>query len=89
VLVAASEGHFASRGRIYRRPLDGSAALQPLIDGAAGWTDGIVDTHCVAVKGQRIAFADRGGRLHLSRDGGRSWSSSAYGSASPSSVHFL
>jgi hypothetical protein len=89
VLVAASEGHFASRGRIYRRPLDGSAALQPLIDGAAGWTDGIVDTHCIAVKGQRIAFADRGGKLHLSRDGGRSWSSSAYGSASPSSVHFL
>jgi hypothetical protein len=89
VLVAASEGHFASTGRIYRRAIDGNAALQPLIDGAAGWTDGIVDTHCLAVSGKRIAFADQGGKLHLSRDGGLSWSSSAYGSAAPSSVQFI
>lgn len=87
VLVAASEGHFASTGRIYRRSIAGNAPLRPLVDGSAGWTDGIVDTHCIGVSGARIAFADHGGKVYFSRDGGLSWSTWSYGLPSPSSVH--
>ena len=87
VLVAASEGHFASTGRIYRRSIDGSAPLRPLIDDPSGWTDGIVDTHCIGVSGTRIAFADHGGKVHFSRDGGLSWSTWSRGLSAPSSVH--
>jgi hypothetical protein len=91
VLVAASEGHFASTGRIYRRPIDGHAPLRPLVDGASGWTDGIVDTHCIDVRGEQIAFADHGGKVHFSRDGGLSWATwsqgGSHGLSSPSSVH--
>jgi len=88
VLVAASEGHFASTGLVYRRAIDGNAPLRPLVDGGAGWTDGIVDTHCIAVSGSRIAFADHGGKVYFSRDGGLSWSTWSRGLSSPSSVHF-
>jgi hypothetical protein len=89
VLVAASEGHFASTGRIYRRSIDGHAPLRPLLDGSAGWTDGIVDTHCIAVSGTRVAFADHGGKVYFSRDGGLNWSTWSHGLPSPSSLHFL
>jgi hypothetical protein len=86
VLVAASEGHFASTGRIYRRPIDGHVPLRPLIDSPSGWTDGIVDTHCIDVRGERMAFADKGGKVYFSPDGGLSWSAWSHELSSPSSV---
>lgn len=87
VLVAASQGHFASTGRIYRRAIDATAPLRPLIDGPSGWTDGIVDTHCIAVSGAQIAIADHGGKVYSSPDGGVSWATWSHGLSSPSSVH--
>lgn len=34
VLVSASEGHFAPRGRLYRKPIDGEAPLIAVVDKA-------------------------------------------------------
>lgn len=58
VLVSAAESHFATRGAIYRRPLDGNESLQPVGRGLPEWTEGIVDTDNIAVVGSAIAIAD-------------------------------
>jgi hypothetical protein len=86
IWVAASEHHFASQGRIYRRPIDEDVPLSPVSDDLPDWTDGIVDTRCIGVKGSRVAFADRAGNLYRSRDLGRSWSRAARDIPAPSSV---
>jgi len=86
VLVAASDGHFAAQGRIYRKPIAGDGPLCPVLSGLPEWTDGIVDTHCIGVSGSLIAFADRGGNVYVSVDAGLSWSRAAQGLAAPSSV---
>lgn len=87
VLVAASDGHFAPRGRVYRCPIDGSSPPTAMAGGLPEWTEGIVDTHCIAARGASIAFADQGGNLYVSGDSGRSWSRWAQALSSPSSVH--
>jgi hypothetical protein len=89
VLVAASEGHFATTGRIYRRAIDQRTALSPLIDGSSAWTDGIVDTYCIGVSGSRVAFADHAGKVYFSRDGARTWSTWSHRLPSPSSLQLL
>jgi len=50
------------------------------------WTDGIVDTGCIATGGSAVALADRKGNLYVSVDTGRSWSRRASGVPPPSSV---
>ncbi len=72
ILVSAAADHFAERGAVYRRPLHGSGPLQP-VPGLPRWLAGIVDTGCLAVRGTTVAVADKGGNLHVSTDGGRSW----------------
>lgn len=89
VLVCASEGHFASKGRIYRRPIDADVSLSAVVGGAPEWTEGIVDTHCLSVSGLHVAFADKAGNVYVSLDSGRSWSCWADDLRSPSSVHIL
>jgi hypothetical protein len=89
VLVAASTDHFALQGAVYRRPLDARRIVTPLGGGAPRWFDGIADTGCVAVNGDAIAVADRGGHLYLSVDGGRTWALRAEGLAAPSGVLIL
>jgi hypothetical protein len=84
--VAASDGHFASRGRIYRRPIDAEGPLSAVLDGPPEWTDGIVDTHCIGVNGSSVAFADQRGNVYVSGDAGHSWSRAAQGVPGPSSV---
>jgi hypothetical protein len=86
VLVSASVDHFASQGAIYRRRVDGRDSLVAVGEGLPEWTDGIVDTGCIATGGSAVAFADRNGNLYLSADTGRSWSRRASGLPPPSSV---
>jgi len=86
VLVSASLSHFAEQGAIYRRRVDGSGPLVAIGGGLPAWTDGIVDTHCIATHGSDIALADRKGNVYVSADAGRSWSRQAHGLPPPSSV---
>lgn len=86
VLVSASVDHFASQGAIYRRRIDGHSPLVAIAGGLPAWTDGIVDTVCIATHGAAVALADRKGNLYVSADAGRSWSRQADGLPSPSSV---
>ena len=85
VMVSASTDHFAAQGRVYRRSVDGAHALVP-VEGLPPWTDGIVDTGCIAARDTVIAFADRAGNLHVSTDSGRSWSRCASHLPPPSGV---
>jgi photosystem II stability/assembly factor-like uncharacterized protein len=72
ILVAAADDHFASRGAVYRRSINGRHALEP-IAGLPKWLDGITDTGCIAARGSTLAVADKGGHLYVSLDGGSSW----------------
>lgn len=85
-LVAASDGHFASQGRIYRRSIEKDGPLSAVLGGLPEWIDGIVETHCISVSGSRVAFADRGGNVYISTDAGLSWSRAAHHLPAPSSV---
>ena len=73
IFVAASEGHFAARGAIYRRPIHGAEVLEPVANGLPRWLDGIADTGCVTTHGSVIAVADKAGNAYVSVDGGDSW----------------
>jgi len=42
--------------------------------GMPKWTDGIVDTNCIATRDSMAAVIDRSGRLYVSHDDGASWS---------------
>lgn len=86
VLVSASVDHFAAQGAIYRRRVDGCDSLVAVGEGVPAWTDGIVDTGCIATRDAAVALADRNGNLYVSDDIGRSWSRRASGLPPPSSV---
>ena len=86
VLVSASVDHFAAQGAIYRRRVNGRDSLVAVGGGLPAWTDGIVDTGCIATGGSAVALADRKGNLYVSADTGRSWSRRATGLPPPSSV---
>jgi hypothetical protein len=86
VLVSASVDHFAAQGAIYRRRVDEQDSLVAVGEGLPAWTDGIVDTGCIATGGAAVALADRRGNVYVSVDTGRSWSRRASGVPSPSSV---
>jgi hypothetical protein len=86
VLVSGSADHFAAEGAVYRRRVDGEGALVAVGGGLPRWTDGIVDTGCIATRESAIAIADREGNLYVSADTGRSWSRRASGLPSPSCV---
>jgi hypothetical protein len=86
VLVSASVDHFAAHGAIYRRNVDGDRPLVAVAGGLPAWTDGIVDTRCIATHGSAAALADKKGNLYISADTGCSWSRQADGLPTPSSV---
>ena len=86
VLVAAATDHFAAEGAIYRRGVDGGGALVAVGGGLPRWIAGIADTGCIASAGSTVAVADRKGNLHVSGDGGDSWSRLATSLPTPSSV---
>jgi hypothetical protein len=86
VLVSGSADHFAAEGAVYRRRVDGEGTLVAVGGGLPRWTDGIVDTGCIATRGSAVAIADREGSLYVSADTGRSWSRRASGLPPPSCV---
>ncbi|HEX5106926.1 MAG TPA: hypothetical protein VFV95_00705 [Vicinamibacterales bacterium] len=86
VLVSASVDHFAAAGAIYRRRVDSHDSLVAVGSGLPAWTDGIVDTGCIATNGSAAALADRGGNLYVSADSGHSWSRRASELPYPSSI---
>lgn len=72
ILVSAAADHFAARGAVYRRPIDGKTPLQP-VRGLPRWLGGIVDTGCITTLGSALAVADKAGNLYASADAGNSW----------------
>ena len=86
ILVSAAKDPFAAEGRIYRRPLRKDGIIAAVEGGMPAWTEGRVDTGCIAANGSSIAVADRGGNLYGSDDFGRTWSSRSTGLPTPSGV---
>jgi len=87
IFVAASSGHFAKQGAVYRRPIDGNAPLLPLGGGMPKWIDGIADTDCIATRDSMVAVIDQSGCLYVSHDDGASWSYPFDRLAVPSGLH--
>jgi hypothetical protein len=86
ILFSAASSPFVAEGRIYRRPLGVDGILTAVEGGMPAWTEGIVDTGCIAANGSSVAIADRAGNLYISDDFGRAWSSRRTGLPTPSSV---
>lgn len=86
IFVSASIDHFAAQGRIYRRPLQPNGSLVTVEGGMPAWTNGIVDTGCIAANGSSIAVADRTGNLYVSEDFGQTWSCRSTRLPNPSGV---
>ena len=86
IFVSAATDPFAAEGRVYRRPVTPEGALMPVEGGMPAWTEGKVDTGCIAAYGSFIAMADRGGNLYVSDDFGRTWSSKSTKLPPPSGV---
>jgi hypothetical protein len=74
ILVSASEGPFAERGAIYRRPIGEPGPLRPVGGGLPEWVEGRVDTGCIAANTSTVAAADGAGHLYISNDAGVTWS---------------
>jgi hypothetical protein len=86
ILVSASVDPFVAEGRVYRRAVEPEGSLVAVEGGMPEWTEGKVDTGCIAVSGSWVAMADRGGNLYWSEDYGRTWSRRAKGLAASSGV---
>jgi hypothetical protein len=86
MLVAAAADHFAAQGVMYRRAIDVDGPMLTVGRGLPQWTDGIVDTGNIAVRGRAVAAADGGGNLYMSEDAGRTWSCIAQNLPAPSSL---
>jgi photosystem II stability/assembly factor-like uncharacterized protein len=86
VLFSAAKDPFAAEGRIYRRPLRPDGIMAAVKGGMPEWSEGIVDTGCIAANGSSIVVADRGGNLYVSDDFGRAWSCRSTGLPTPSGV---
>jgi photosystem II stability/assembly factor-like uncharacterized protein len=89
ILVSASEDPFATRGAIYRRPIDGPGPLRPVGGGLPRWMDGRADTACIAAHALAVAAVDSGGHLYMSKDAGRTWSCRSERIPNPSSLLVL
>jgi hypothetical protein len=69
VLVSASTGPFTDRAAVYHRAIEAHGPFEQVSE----WLPHNIDTECLAADGDDVAFGGRDGRLHLSRDGGRTW----------------
>ena len=86
VVVAASTDHFASEGAVYRRAVDRADGLTPFDSGLPRWTNGIVDTGCIAVRDSKAAVVDRAGHMYTTTDAGRTWARQVDAAPSASGV---
>lgn len=85
IWISAATDHFAEKGAVYRRPIEGG----PLVAVGGGfpeWLDGIADTGCIAANGAAIAVADGGGSVYVSTSAGDHWARWASALPSPSCV---
>ena len=73
VVVTASTDPFAAEAAVYRRAIDREDLLTPVESGLPRWTNGIVDTGCVAVSNSTAALIDRAGNVYMSADAGHTW----------------
>jgi len=87
MFVSASIDPFAAQGAVYRRSIDSNDPLHPLGRGMPQWTDGKVDTDCIATRDSMVAIIDRSGRLFVSYDDGASWSYPVDRLQVPSGLH--
>jgi hypothetical protein len=86
IFFSAAIDPFAAAGRVYRRPVKPDGCLAAVEGGMSAWTEGIVDTGCIAANGSSIAVADRAGNLYGSDDFGRAWSRRGIRLPTPSGV---
>ena len=86
ILVSASTDHFATQGRIYRRPVRPDGDTVAVENGLPTWINGIADTGCIATNDSTIVVVDRAGTLYLSTEFGLAWSRSSSELPTPSSV---
>jgi hypothetical protein len=86
IILSASTDHFAKEGRIYRRPVKPDGDTVAVEGGMPTWTEGIIDTGCIAANGSSIAVADKSGNLYGSDDFGWAWSSRSTGLPTPSGL---
>ncbi len=86
VLVSASTDPFVKEGRVYRRPIGAEGKISVIEDGLPAWTEGKVDTGCIATNGAMVAMVDMGGNLYVSTNFGRGWSRIGGGLDGASSV---
>jgi photosystem II stability/assembly factor-like uncharacterized protein len=89
MFVSASTDPFAAQGAVYRRPIDSDGPLQPLGGGMPEWTEGKVDTGCIATRDSTVAMIDWSGNLYVSHDDGATWSSSTDRFPGPSGLHIF
>jgi hypothetical protein len=88
IFVSASVDPFAPQGAVYRRPIDSNEPLRRLGGGMPEWTEGKVDTGCIASRGVVIAMIDWSGRVYMSEDDGTTWSCPCPDRfAGPSGIH--
>jgi len=86
IIISASTDPFAAEGRIYRRPVKPDGSLVAIEGGMPAWTEGKVDTGCIAANGSSIAVADRAGNFYISDDFGWTWSCRSTRLPTPSGV---
>jgi hypothetical protein len=72
-LVSASEGPSADRSALYRWDVTTGGPLTKVEDGLPEWLDGNIDTGALDAHRETAAFADDGGTVYASSDGGHSW----------------
>jgi hypothetical protein len=72
-LVSVSDGPRGGRSAIYRWDVTAGGPLTKVEDGLPEWLDGNVDTGTLDAHRETAAFADAGGTVYVSADGGRSF----------------
>jgi hypothetical protein len=73
VVISASSGPRGDRAALYRRPLRGVGPFQRCRVGLPEWSDGNIDTGCVAAIGTTVAVATPSGEVFVSEDRAATW----------------
>ncbi len=72
-LVSASDGPVGGTSALYRWDVAEGGPLTRVTAGLPEWVDGNIDTGTLDARGETAAFADHGGNVYVSTDGGRTW----------------
>jgi hypothetical protein len=80
LFMSAANGPFGGPAALYRRRLDGPGFVK-CEGGLPEWFDDNIDSGCLALEGQSVAFGTQDGRVFVSSDEGESWEEVASGLA--------